>query len=155
MTLDPTRFGADLRLLDDLQHQVQRERGSDLRTVRRAASSRDDLELVAGVANLQQALLLAFLTDHGELAHLGHPEYGSRLHELIGEPNTQRNRDRARLFALQVLLAEPRVAEVTTLAVTTRREQPNVVDIRATLAVLDEPSPLNLVVPFDFAGGGS
>lgn len=153
MTIDPARFGADLRLLGDLENQAQRDRGADLRTIIRPASSATDLEAVGGVANLQQALLLRFLTPRGEMADLGHPEYGSRLHELIGEPNTQTNRDRAKLFALQALLAEPRVDEVRQLKVTTRRDRPTLVHIEATLAVLDEDSVLNLVFPFEFDGG--
>lgn len=153
MTIDPARFGTDIRLLGNLEHQAQRERGADLRTVIRPASSAVDLEPVSGVENLQQALLLRLLTPTGELAVLGHPGYGSRLHELIGEPNTQTNRDRAKLFALQALLAEPRVKEVRSLTVTTRRDRPNHIDIKARLAVLDEDTDLNLVFPFEFDGG--
>jgi phage baseplate assembly protein W len=84
---------------------------------------------------------------------LGHPEYGSRLHELIGESNTQTNRDRAKLFALEALLAEPRIKEVKSLKVTTRRDRPNRIDIVAELAVRDEDAALNLVFPFEFDGG--
>ncbi|HEX2028732.1 MAG TPA: GPW/gp25 family protein [Nitriliruptorales bacterium] len=153
MTIDPARFGIDIRLLGDLQRQSQRELGADLRTVIRPASSAVDLEPVSGVENLQQALLLRLLTPTGELAALGHPDYGSRLHELIGEPNTQTNRNRARLFALRALLAEPRIEEVRSLAVTTRRDRPNRIDIEARLAVLDEDTDLNLVFPFDYDGG--
>ena len=154
MTLDPARFGRDLRLLDDLEVQIERRRGTDLRVAPRPEAPGDtDLEAVEGVRNLQQALLLRFLTHVGELAAFGHPDYGSRLHELIGEPNTQTNRDRVKLFALQALSAEPRVREVVRLDVTTDPTRRSRVDVRATLAVLDEDTALNLVVPFDFDGG--
>jgi phage baseplate assembly protein W len=153
MTINPARFGTDIRLLGNLEYQKQRERGADLRTIIRPESSKVDLEAVGGVGNLQQALLLRFLTPTGEMTVLGHPEYGSRLHDLIGEPNTQTNRDLAKLFALQALLGEPRVKEVKSLTVTTRRDRPNHVDIKATLAVLDEDTVLNLVFPFEFDGG--
>jgi phage baseplate assembly protein W len=153
MTINPSRFGSDIRLLGNLEYQSQRERGADLRIIIRPQSSLVDLESVVGVPNLQQALLLRFLTPVGEMTVLGHPEYGSRLHELIGEPNTQTNRDRAKLFALEALLAEPRVKEVKSLKVTTRRDRPNRIDIVAELAVLDEDTVLNLVFPFEFDGG--
>lgn len=153
MTIIPARFGTDMRLLDDLEYQEQRERGTDLRTVVRPQSSERDLESVTGVGNLQQALLLRFLTPLGELEVLGHPDYGSRLHELIGELNSQTNRDRAKLYALQALLAEPRVKEVKSLSVTTRRDRPSWVSINATLAVIDEDTLINLVFPFEFDGG--
>jgi len=154
MTINPARFGIDIRLLRNLENQEQRGRGADLRTIIRPESSKVDLEAVAGIGNLQQALLLRFLTPTGEMEVLGHPEYGSRLHELIGEPNTQTNRDRAKLLALQALLAEPRVKEVRSLTVTTRRDRPNHVDIEAALAILEEDAVLNLVFPFEFNGGG-
>lgn len=153
MTIIPARFGTDIRLLANLEYQAQRDRGADLRTIIRPVSSRTDLESVADVANLQQALLLRFLTPMGEMEILGHPDYGSRLHELIGELNSQTNRDRAKLYALQALQAEPRVKEVRSLTVVTRRDRPNVVEIRATLAALDEDTVLNLVFPFEFNGG--
>jgi phage baseplate assembly protein W len=53
------------------------------------------LETLQRVDNLKQALLLRFLTPTGELALLGHPDYGSRLSELIGELNNETNRNRA------------------------------------------------------------
>jgi phage baseplate assembly protein W len=148
----PERFGADLRLLGDLERQFQRGRGSDLRTFERAAPKRVDLDRVQGVENLQQALLLRFLTARGELTHLGHPTYGTRLHELIGEPNTVTTRNRARLYALQALIEEPRVAEVVTLDVVSRREAPSRIDIHATLRALDEDTTVNLVFPFFLEG---
>ena len=154
MTADPTRFGADVRLLGNLEFQTQRDRGADLRVTTTLRESRvtSDLEAVSEVENLQQALLLRFLTPLGELEVLGHPTYGSRLHELIGELNSQSNRDRAKLYALQALQAEPRVSEVLRLTVTTRPGSPTWIDIRATVKALDHPTALNLVVPFDFSG---
>ncbi len=40
---------------------------------------------------------------------LGHPDYGSRLHELIGEPNNERTRELVRLYAKECISQEPRV----------------------------------------------
>lgn len=154
MTTSPERFGTDVRLLGDLEVQVQRERGADLRAAVRPESGATDLERVDGVANLQQALLLRLLTPQGELAPLGHPAYGSRLHELVGEPNTETNRNRAKLYALQALQAEPRVATIASLTVTTRRGVPNRIDIHARLVAVDEDTALNLVFPFFLDGAG-
>lgn len=155
MTTLPERLGADLRLLADLETQADRDRGADLRTTVRAESGGVDLERVDGVGNLQQALLLRLLTPVGELSALGHPRYGSRLHELVGEPNTESNRNRARLYALQALQAEPRVAAVEGLSVTTRRGEPNTIDIRARLVALREDTVLNLVFPFALDGAAT
>ena len=54
---------------------------------------------------------MRLLTPRGELAELGHPEYGSRLHELIGSPNSETRRSLAKLFVLESLAQEPRIDE--------------------------------------------
>src|SRR5947209_14155752 len=55
--------------------------------------NRLDLQVVSGTDNLAQAVLMRLLTPRGELAALGHPEYGSRLHELVGRQNTATTRN--------------------------------------------------------------
>lgn len=154
-------FGNDLRLLGDVFTAEQRERGSDLYTAPRPqaaqpgseTASPQDLQRVGGVADLMQALIMRFLTQVGELAHLGHPTYGSRLHELVGQPNTETTRNQAKLFALQALLEEPRVAKVTSIDVQTDRQRPTWVEIRARVLAIDEVTELNLVFPVPLEGG--
>lgn len=68
-----------------------------------------DLGTVSGRKNLAQALLLRLLTPRGSLAALGHGEYGSRLHELIGQRKTEATRYLCRAFILEVIAQEPRV----------------------------------------------
>lgn len=146
------RFGTDLSLLRDLDHvHEERRRGDDLRTEKRSGAV--DLALVDGTPNLQQALLLRFLTRTGELAELGHPEYGSRLYQLIGELNTETNRNRAKLYVLEALQAEPRVAEVLAVTVVQSLQDRTRVDITVRLRAIDADTPVNLVLPFFLAGG--
>ena len=145
---DFARFGSDLRLLENLDFQEQRDRGSDLLTRVRPESGRTDLQKLAGVDNLKQALLLRFLTPVGELALLGHRDYGSRLHTLIGERNNETNRNRAKLYVLEALSAEPRVQEILAVDVLARRSQPTRLDIHVSVKVIDREAPLNLVFPF-------
>lgn len=152
MAIDENRWGTDLRLLDNLTSQNDRSRGSDLFTARRAETGLQDLESIHGLENLSQALLLRFLTPLGEMAILGHPEYGSRLFELIGEPNTETNRNRAKMYVLQALQAEPRVKKVVSVTVTSDRRQPNRIDINVHLNPVDSNTPLNLVFPFFLEG---
>lgn len=146
--IDFARFGSDLRLLEDLSRQEQRDRGADLMTRVRPESGRTDLARLDGVENLKQALLLRFLTPVGELAALGHRDYGSRLHTLIGERNNETNRNRAKLYTLEALAAEPRVQEVLDVQVLARRSEPTRIDIHVTVKVVDHDTPLNLVFPF-------
>ena len=151
---DPhARFGADLRLLRDLSRQNDRDRGSDLSTVTRPQTDLVDLETLSGADNLCQALLLRFLTPMGELAILGHSDYGSRLFELIGERNIESNRNRAKLFVLQALAAEPRVKEVRSVRVSQNQARREQVDIEVSLIAIDSDTPLNLVFPFFLEGG--
>jgi phage baseplate assembly protein W len=88
------------------------------------------------------------MTPVGELSVLGHPNYGSRLFELIGERNIEANRNKAKLFVLQALGDEPRVKEVLTVNVTQNRAVPTQMNIDIWLKPIDSVKPLNLVFPF-------
>lgn len=76
-----------------------------------------DLAAAPGIDCLRQALLLRLLTPLGALAELGHAEYGSRLHQLVGAENGDAARLLARAYVLQAVRQEKRVAEVTSLVV--------------------------------------
>lgn len=148
-------WGQDIRLLRDLTHQRSRERGQDLVLRQRSESDQVDLALWSGADNLRQALLLRFLTPVGEMAELGHPSYGSRLYELIGQLNNQATRNLAKLYVMQSLAAEPRVEEVLSVTVTQNSRERTQMDISITLRAIRVQTPLNLVFPFDLAGGFS
>lgn len=149
MAVKPEKFGADLHLLRNLDlRKSDRDAGNDLVTRRREATGQIDLDTLVGVDNLVQALFLRFLTPQGEMAILGHPDYGSRLHELIGELNNDANRNRAKLFVLQALAAEPRVRKVLDVQVTQNLRDRTIMDIKLSVAVIDSDTPLNLVFPF-------
>lgn len=152
MALNEELWGADLRLLRNLERQTDRQRGADLSTIQRAATGDVDLERLQGLDNLRQALLLRFLTPRGELAILGHSTYGSRLFELIGELNTETNRNRAKLFVLQALAEEPRVEKVLRVDVTTQRGNPTQINIAIELHPVGSATTLNLVFPFFLDG---
>jgi len=152
MTLPESHLGTDLRLLGNLEHQEGRKRGADLLV---EDDEPRDLVSVAGHENLAQALLLRFLTPFGELTILGHPDYGSRLYELIGELNDDANRRKARMYVLQALASEPRVAAVQNLQVTQPPGRRNDVLIEMRLDVIDSDTPLNLVFPFSLEGGAT
>lgn len=70
-----------------------------------------------GKENLAQAVILRLLTPRGELAALGHPQYGARVHELIGQENNPRQRNLLRLYILDALQYEPRINKVVELKV--------------------------------------
>ena len=148
MALNEERWGTDLRLLGNLEQQNDRERGSDLYTTRRPITGLIDLETLAGLENLQQALLLRFLTPMGEMEILGHATYGSRLYELLGELNIERTHNRAKMFVLQALAEEPRVKQVLSVKVTQNQADRTRMDIDIWLTPVDSDTATNLVFPF-------
>jgi phage baseplate assembly protein W len=145
------RLGRDLRLtfagpsgtFDD----------ADLATTRviAGAGGADDIEVVERVDAAEQLLVNRLQTRRGELAPLGHPDYGSRHHELIGQPNTERTRNLVKVHVLECLRHEPRVAEVLRCDITELERHRDVVRITLDLRLVDEAVPLNLVVPFELA----
>lgn len=122
-------------------------------TVYRGAGEAKDLAVVDEVAAARQLLVNRLKTRRGELSRIGHPNYGSRHHELIGQPNTERTRNLVKLHVLEALRREPRIAEVTRCDVTSAPRPRDVVRIELDIRLIDQPNPLNLVVPFELAGG--
>lgn len=76
-----------------------------------------DFDLSKGRENLAQAVIIRLLTPRGELTELGHPTYGSRLHELIGSRNTATNLALARLYILESLKQESRIEKINQLLI--------------------------------------
>lgn len=110
-----------------------------------------DITPVSGVDNGVQAVIHRIKTVKGELAPLGHQEYGSRHHELIGQPNSVNNRNLVKLYILQALSREPRVKEINEARIDyDRKTAPGRVTIALTLTFQDSPEPVNLVIPFSF-----
>jgi phage baseplate assembly protein W len=142
-------MGRDLRL--DYRQSGGFFEDADLAThkTQRGGRRERDLNTLEGLANLEQAIANRLKTRKGELAALGHPDYGSRHHELIGQPNTERTRDLIKIYVLQALRDEPRIERVLSAAVRSEHLRPrDTVRIELKLRVIGEPAPLNLVVPF-------
>jgi phage baseplate assembly protein W len=145
-------YGSDLGLLRSPATGDSRDPGNDLLT-RGAAGGSMDLETWSGLDNLEQALLLRFLTPAGALTDLGHPDYGSRLFELIGRLNNDTSRNLAKLYVLLALSEEPRVQRVISVDVAPSPAFRDQINITVNLVTLRSPSVLNLVFPFSLAGG--
>ncbi len=123
----------------------------DLASARRAGApvTTCDLAVADGIDAITQALANRLKTRKGELASLGHPDYGSRHHELIGQPNVQRTRDLVKLYVLQALRQEPRIEKVLRADVVAEHSPPrDSVRIDLTVRLVRVATPLNLVVPF-------
>src|SRR5215813_4701930 len=121
--------------------------GTDLQVAERAmgfdtvSSPRGDLQLVAGNDNIIQALTLRLLVRRGELAPLGWPDYGSRIHELIGEPNNQRTRLILMAHARAALTQDPRVLDIPRIEALAGGER-DVVRLDLDVTLIDQQTPL-------------
>lgn len=110
----------------------------------RRTSAIIDLGAVKGRENLGQALILRLLTQKGALSPLGHPEYGSRLVELIGQLNNETTRNLARLHVIEAVSQEPRVRELLDLNVETLPASIDTLRISFAVLPLDDDAPLGV-----------
>ena len=132
-------FGRDLAL-------VERAAGNDL-----LADNAGDLGLAREIENIGQALRLRLQVRLGELAPLGWPAYGSRLHELIGQPNNARTHVRLMAFARAAVEQDPRVAEVKSVETQVLPGEREVARVLMEVRLIDAPTPLNLVFDLDLS----
>jgi phage baseplate assembly protein W len=105
-----------------------------------------DLATVAGRDNLAQALTMRLLTMRGALAPLGHPEYGSRLIELIGASNDEATRNRARLYTIEAIAQERRVAKLLALEVAPTPGQPDSIRIAFSVVPINDVDPIAIAL---------
>ena len=103
-----------------------------------------DAGSVDGRDNLSQALVLRLLTQRGALTPLGHPDYGSRLVELVGRLNNVTTRNLARLYTLQALNEERRVSKILDLSVQPVSGFPDTIQIAFSVLPLNDRDPLSL-----------
>ncbi len=127
-------FGNDLQL-------AERANGYDL-----LPDLRGDLTLAQGNDNIVQALTLRLLVRKGELARLGLPDYGSRLYELIGEPNNTRTHVKLMAFARSAVEQDPRVQKITDIQTQVLPGEREVVRLNMEIQLITEQNPLNLVL---------
>ncbi len=107
-----------LRLVDSRALSIYRAKRSEKREVVGGRSHKiRDFTLVSDRDNLAQAVIIRLLTPRGELVALAHPDYGSRLPELIGRQRTETTRNLAKLYVIEALKQERRIAEIVQVTV--------------------------------------
>lgn len=114
---------------------------SDRQYVDLELAASGDLATVSGRENLAQAIINRLLTRRGDLAALGHPDYGSRLHTLIGELNNVRLRGRAELYIRECLAQEPRIAEIVRIAFAAPDRHDTRSDLQVEITIKPIPVP--------------
>jgi len=132
--VDEKLLGRDIKLTD-------KDIGRDIEI-----NNSGDIENVSGVFNLGQAITNRLMTRKGELSELGHANYGSRLYELIGEPNNERTRDLVKMYVKECLSQEPRIKEIVKIVVSPVGN--NRIDISISVIPIESKVVLNIVFPF-------
>jgi phage baseplate assembly protein W len=107
-----------------------------------------DVAVASDLTAADQLLVNRLKTRRGELAALGHPNYGSRHHDLIGEPNTERTRNLIKRHVLECLADEPRIARILSCTVSPDPARRDGVRIVLSVRLIDHDDARNLVVPF-------
>ena len=105
-----------------------------------------DLATIGGRANLAQAIINRLLTRKGELRSLGHPDYGSRLYELVGEPNNIRVQGLAEIYIRESLAQESRIEQITGIAFAPINRHANRHELRMQISVKPRGSAENLTL---------
>lgn len=126
-------LGKDLALFDT-------DSGKDLQV------HNGDLVLTDGLDNLVQALSLRLCSYRGILKQLGHPSYGSRLLEAVGEMNNKLYERMVKNLISEAILQEPRVRSIVQIYVQTNTIFPEQVEIEISVLPINQSVPLNLVV---------
>jgi len=98
------RYGRDIRLGGSTSNPSL----SDL-----SVNARGDLELIEGVPNVEQAVMIKFSTEQGELAT--HPEFGARY--PLGTKVTQTTLQEYSINTRRTILSDPRVANIAGLQI--------------------------------------
>jgi phage baseplate assembly protein W len=114
---------------------------------KRATKEGGDLRVVTKEYNLGQAIVMRLKTRKGELADLGHTDYGSRLYELIGEPNNTRTKGLVKAVILEALEQEPRIKQITNIKISTPQYDQSRVDVELRVIPADRNTPISFAFP--------
>ena len=148
------KFGTDLRAVYRIGDGRYGDVDFGVASLTKRGKKERDLQVAYGIENITQAIIHRLKTGYGEMAGLGHPDYGSRHNELIGQPNTEHNRGLVKLYILQALAKEPRIEKILRAKIRyDRRMDPSRVDIvlDIKLGIIDEV--INFIIPFYFEVG--
>lgn len=106
---------------------------------------RGDLALIRGSGNLGQALHMKCVSHKGELVY--HPEYGTTLHELIGEQLEIITASKIKVETQRVMYTDPRIDLVKSLSVKSKGDVALHVEAVVSAIGADREVPLNLIIP--------
>jgi phage baseplate assembly protein W len=134
------RYGKDLKVIvTEDAHGFQE---SDI-----GLSRTGDFDTVIDVDTVIQAIRNRLCTRRGELGELGHPEYGSLLETVIGEPNTEDTHRIIETLVRDSLQHESRIDTIIDIIASANPDQHDVVNISVILKLRGAREPLRVVYP--------
>jgi phage baseplate assembly protein W len=133
------KIGKDLKLKFDSV-------GADL------IATKGDIDAISEESNLVQAIIHRLKTYQGELYDIGHADYGSRLHQVIGEINNARTREKVKNLIHACLAEESRILKVVDIKVTPNAFDLNCLDIEITVLPIGKNNFLNVYYPLSLEG---
>jgi phage baseplate assembly protein W len=134
------RYGKDLRVI--VTEDAEGFQESDL-----GISRTGDFDTVTDVDTVIQAIRNRLCTRRGELTELGHPEYGSLLESVIGEPNTEDTHRIIETLVRDCLQHESRIDTIIDIIASANPNQHDVVNISVILKLRGAREPLRVVYP--------
>jgi len=123
---------------------IEKEFGADL-----APDMKGDLQTIDDDLNLGQAIFNRLRTKKGEYKDLGHSLYGSRLFELVGQPNNERTRNLTRQYVREALSQDARIREIQGIVLSVSHDQPNRIDIAISVTPVGKDTVLSIVFPLN------
>jgi phage baseplate assembly protein W len=103
-----------------------------------------DIDLARGEDNVIQALTLRLLVHQGELEALGWPRFGSRLHELIGQPLVPRTFLKLQAYAREAIEGDARVVKVLDTRIQILPSDRESVRLLADVQLIGADTPIRL-----------
>ena len=134
------RYGKDLRVI--VTEDADGFQESDI-----GLSRTGDFDTVTDVDTVIQAIRNRLCTRRGELSDLGHPEYGSLLETVIGEPNTEDTHRIIETLVRDSLQHESRIDTIIDIVASANPNQHDVVNISVILKLRGAREPLRVVYP--------
>jgi phage baseplate assembly protein W len=116
------------------------------------ATDLGDLDTITDEDNLVQAIIHRLTTWEGELEDIGHADYGSRLHEVVGEVNDKRTRERLKNLVHACLEAEPRIMKIVDIKAVQNLQDLHRVDIDITVLPVGKRDLIKLIYTFNLEG---
>ncbi len=108
----------------------------------------NDFEFIEETDNLNQAIYLRLLTPKGHF--IKHPEYGSELYTLQGEPHDDETLSKAVLYTYDALSYEPRIQDIVDIQANwVQQDNKEILQLDITYIPIEQDVAYNVIVSYE------